>query len=84
MDRATGEGRVSQMSDNLRDRIKEEVLDGILSMFSEDDSVEMAAGYITDAVISELGLQTRLAKRIINGKPDKWVRRYATDWEIVD
>ena len=57
MDRATGEGRVSQMSDNLRDRIKEEVLDGILSMFSEDDSVEMAAGYITDAVIRELGWQ---------------------------
>jgi hypothetical protein len=43
------------MSDNLRDRIKEEVLDGILSMFSENDSVEMAAGYITDAVIRELG-----------------------------
>lgn len=39
---------------------------------------------LADAVISELGLQTRLAKRIINGKPDKWVRRYATDWEIVD
>jgi|GEM_PF-3193336 len=40
------------MTDNLRDRIKEEVLDGILSMFSENDSVEMAAGYITDAVIA--------------------------------
>jgi hypothetical protein len=40
------------MTDTLRDRIKEEVLDGILSMFSENDPVEMAAGYITDAVIA--------------------------------
>lgn len=39
------------MIDKLRDRIREEVLDGILSMFSENDSVEMAAGYITDAVL---------------------------------
>lgn len=37
-----------------------------------------------DAVIRELGLQPNLAKRIINGKPDQWVRRYVTDWEIVD
>ena len=72
------------MTDTLRDRIKEEVLDGILSMFSENDPVEMAAGYITDAVIAELGLQPHLAKRIINGKPDQWVRRHVTDWEIVD
>lgn len=39
---------------------------------------------LADAAISELGLQTHLAKRIINGKPDQWVRRYVTDWEIVD
>ena len=44
------------VTDSLRDRIKEEVLDGILSMFSENDPVEMAAGYITDAVIEALGL----------------------------
>ncbi len=37
-----------------------------------------------DAVIAELGLQVHLAKRIINGKPDQWVRRHVTDWEIVD
>ena len=49
------------MPDTLRDRIKEEVLDGILSMFSENDSVEMAAGYITDAVIEALGLRQEWA-----------------------
>ena len=37
-----------------------------------------------DALIRELGLQAHLAKRIINGKPDQWVRRHVTDWEIVD
>lgn len=37
-----------------------------------------------DAVIRELDLQVNLAKRIINGKPDQWVRRLVTDWEIVD
>lgn len=46
--------RETPVTDNLRDRIREEVLDGILSMFSENDSVEMAAGYIADAVIREL------------------------------
>lgn len=39
---------------------------------------------VADAVIRELGLQAHLAKRIINGKPDQWVRRHVTDWEIVD
>jgi hypothetical protein len=39
---------------------------------------------VADAVIRELGLQPHLAKRIINGKPDQWVRRHETDWEIVD
>ena len=28
--------------------------------------------------------QGDLAKRIINGKPDQWVRRHVTDWEIVN
>jgi hypothetical protein len=37
-----------------------------------------------DAVIRELGLQKHLAQRIINGKPDQWVCRHVTDWEIVD
>ena len=49
--------RSTDMESSLRDRILEEVLDGILSMFSENDSVEMAAGYITDAVIRELKLE---------------------------
>ncbi len=44
-----------------------------------DESLALA-----DAVIRELGLQPHLAKRIINGKPDQWVRRHVTDWEIVD
>jgi hypothetical protein len=35
-------------------------------------------------MLEDKGLQTNLAKRIINGKPDQWVRRYVTDWEIVD
>ena len=39
---------------------------------------------LADAVIQELGLQTHLAKRIINGKPDQRVRRHVTDWEIVN
>ena len=42
------------------------------------------ASHVADAVIRELGLQPHLAKRIINGKPDQWVRRHVTDWEIVD
>jgi hypothetical protein len=42
------------------------------------------ADHLADAVIRELGLQPHLAKRIINGKPDQWVRRHVTDWEIVD
>lgn len=42
------------------------------------------ADHMADVLIRELGLQTNLAKRIINGKPDQWVRRHVTDWEIVD
>ena len=42
------------------------MLDGILSMFSENDSVEMAAGYIADAVIRELQL-TVLGDGIVVG-----------------
>ena len=40
--------------------------------------------HLADVLIRELGLQAHLAKRIINGKPDQWVRRHVTDWEIVD
>jgi hypothetical protein len=71
------------MSDNLRDRIaailssKEVVLDG-------DYINRECAWLLADAVIQELGLQTHLAKRIINGKPDQRVRRHVTDWEIVN
>jgi hypothetical protein len=25
-----------------------------------------------------------VARMVINGKPDQWVRRHVTDWEIVD
>jgi hypothetical protein len=42
------------------------------------------ASHVADAVIAALGLQSHLAKRIINGKPDQWVRRHVTDWEILD
>jgi hypothetical protein len=67
----------------LRDRIaailssKEVVLDG-------DYINRECAWLLADAVIQELGLQTHLAKRIINGKPDQRVRRHVTDWEIVN
>jgi hypothetical protein len=70
------------MSD-LRTRIaailssKEVVLDG-------DYINRECAWLLADAVIQELGLQTHLAKRIINGKPDQRVRRHVTDWEIVN
>ena len=64
------------MTDQLRDRIAAAITDGIIAGDGH--------GKIADALISELGLQTHLAKRIINGKPDQWVRRHVTDWEIVD
>ena len=67
------------MTDTLRDRIKEEVLDGILSMFSENDPVEMAAGYITDAVIRELGLEPQA-----HYDPDCKFHRYVTEWTTDD
>jgi hypothetical protein len=68
---------------DLRTRIaailssKEVVLDG-------DYINRECAWLLADAVIQELGLQTHLAKRIINGKPDQRVRRHVTDWEIVN
>jgi hypothetical protein len=67
------------MSDNLRDRIADVLAD---EFKRQGYACEWAV--LADAVISELGLQTRLAKCTINGKPDQWLRRYATDWEIVD
>jgi hypothetical protein len=73
------------MSD-LRDHIKEEVLDGILSMFSENDSVEMAAGYIADAVIRELGLREErgwdAVQRFGDRSPFRIINRlrYVTQW----
>lgn len=76
------------MIDTLRDRIKDEVLDGILSMFSENDSVEMAAGYIADAIIRQLGLEREtwnpdmgvsVLPRHMWVKPTP-VYRYVTDW----
>jgi len=36
-----------------------------------------------DAVIRELGLK-RASRPSDYGKPDQWVRRHVTDWEIVD
>ena len=68
------------MPDTLRDRIKEEVLDGILSMFSENDPVEMAAGYITDAVIAELGLQRASRPNDYDHRQYPPGDRYITDW----
>jgi hypothetical protein len=52
----------------------------------EDESERCRDVYLRDAdsLIRELGLQPHLAKRIINGKPDQWVRRHETDWEIVN
>lgn len=71
------------MTDSLRDRIKEEVLDGILSMFSENDPVEMAAGYIADAVIAELGLRREEgAYDGFFGRKER--HRYITEWKNDD
>lgn len=72
------------MSDNLRDRIKEEVLDGILSMFSENDSVEMAAGYITDAVIRKLGNLRQEPHRFQCGSDGCSRYRIISDWTTDD
>ena len=75
------------VADTLRDRIKAEVLDGILSMFSENDPVEMAAGYITDAVIAELGLREEHRERSYGNWPNqpqviyRKQRRYTSDWK---
>jgi hypothetical protein len=63
---------------DLRSRIIA-ALEASFDRFGVDDYNLMA-----DAVIQELGLQTHLAKRIINGKPDQRVRRHVTDWEIVN
>lgn len=64
------------MTDDLRTRIKEEVLDGILSMFSENDSVEMAAGYIADAVIRELEADYILVPRshTLDKAAEEWLK----------
>ena len=67
------------MSDDLSTRIAAVIYADVIPTPPES-VVEQAA----DAVIRELGLQAHLAKRIINGKPDQWVRRHVTDWEIVD
>ena len=68
------------MTDPLRDRIaaiikREQGPGGGRYRGSWDE-------HVADAVIRDLGLQTHLAKRIINGKPDQWVRRHVTDWEM--
>ena len=63
---------------DLRTRIATAIMQTCHGVYM-DDAVNAA-----DAVIRELGLQAHLAKRIINGKPDQWVRRHVTDWEIVD
>jgi hypothetical protein len=70
------------MTDDLRTRIAT-----TLWKFAQPDSrlpdpPEVFFG-MADAIIAEMGLQPNLAKRIINGKPDQWVRRHVTDWEIV-
>lgn len=72
------------MTEGLRTRIKEEVLDGILSMFSESDPVEMAAGYIADAVIRELGLKLETGIEQRHSMPPLEATRYVTEWETDD
>ena len=74
------------MSD-LRTRIAAAIDTRCFGCARDDDACKRCQGLsftAADAVIAELGLQTHLAKRIINGKPDQWVRRHVTDWEIVD
>lgn len=72
-----GECLRTGMADDLRTRIANDCCSGY--GLKEHERFDIA-----DAVIRELGLQPHLAKRIINGKPDQWVRRHVTDWEIVD
>ena len=68
------------MTDNLRTRIAAAIVGtGCPCTACTAVALEKA-----DAVIRELGLQTLLAKRMINGKPDQWVRRHVTNWEIVE
>lgn len=75
------------MSDSLRTKIIESLTGKTIVVSDGYDGYSIierdAAEVLADAVIRELG-QPHLAKRIINGKPDQWVRRYTTDWEIVD
>lgn len=74
------------MADTLRDRIAAVLASTVCTLAENNPCAECIEPElpVADLLIRELGLQTRLAERIINGKPDKWVRRYATDWEIVD
>jgi len=67
---------------NLRDRIAA-AIDQKYNEEAIGHTYEVCL-HAADAVIRELGLEPHLAKRIINGKPDQWVRRLVTDWEIVD
>ena len=85
------------MTDNLRDRIAQAIYDSSdeytrkLMVRPDCPGASDVEGEWkpvcyrwADAVIAALGLEPHLAKRIINGKPDQWVRRCVTDWEIVD
>jgi hypothetical protein len=86
--------RIDQIKDEMdQDVLRTRIAAVIYGAASQWDSYpwDALAGHIqalyigqADAVIQELGLQTHLAKRIINGKPDQRVRRHVTDWEIVN
>jgi hypothetical protein len=70
------------MSDTLRTRIAAALTASAAIRGLPRQEADMR--FMADAVIAELNLQSNLAKRIINGKPDQWVRRHVTDWEIVE
>ena len=75
------------MSDDLRTRIAKVLYRcdyGLRDWEKATDEGKQAYYDDADVLIRELGLQPHLAKRIINGKPDQWVRRHVTDWEIVE
>lgn len=78
-----------RMTDTLRDKIAAVLNSHVAGWYYDcrpegEKHVGEWSQHVADAVIRELGLQPHLAKRIIDGKPDQWVRRYVSDWEIVD
>ena len=74
---AIGEGRVSQVTDNLRDRIAAVIHNNDPRPVSDGPSVQDF--HLADAVIRELGLTYERSEWPFDGK-----HRYVTEWETND